>query len=824
MHPALRELEPRYRAALRAFLEGDGDDEALQKAHEVGRQVIADGLGVLKLAMIHREVVCDLLTSTPSSDRAAAMIERSMDFFHKSLSSFETTLRGFRESNQKLQNSIEQLNVSRHAVETERQRYREQFDFAPDGYFVTDLSGRIQEANVAAAVILHTEQEFLVNRPLSLFITDEDRSRFEDQLLQLQSGAIERVRNWQTLTTPVVGRPFPAALTVAVVRNKEKTPIGLRWLVRDISDLKRAEAERSEFLVREKVARIEAEGARRVAFLAEASTLLAASLDSETTLRNVAQLSTPFLADWCFVYIMDDDGSIRRVAVAYANPAKADLARRLDEQETPSVPEWVFNALVSGKAEIVADLSDNLLASSSNSDEQKGDIRDLDAHSAMAVPLIARGRTLGLIVLLSAESARVFGPADQVVAEDLARRCAFAVDNARLYGEVIIQRDKAEKASRSKDEFLAILSHELRNPLVPILGWSRILKNQSAVMSDDVLAEGIGSLERNARNIQRLVDDCLDLVRTSTRSVKLSQEHIDLNQIAVASIEASAPLGRDKGIKLDVQLETGGVWVVGDRTRLEQVVTNLLTNAIKFTPSGGSVQVRSDQMDGFARILIKDSGIGIAPNFLDQIFEPFRKGSSAWLESDSGLGLGLSIAREITELHSGKIWAESGGLGQGSTFVVALPPASRIITAPEEVPDSIPPRKVDSAQQTHIRVLLVEDASDVLFLMKKELEWNGFVVYAARDGHSGLEIAKREVPDLIVSDIKMPGMDGYQFMEKLREIAPLASIPAIALTGFGMERDADQARSFGYTAHMVKPVDLEQLINLITSLTRTPAA
>ena len=818
-----RELEPRYRAALRAFLDGDGGKEALRKAHEVGRQLIADGLSALELATIHQKIVRELLSRMPSSNRSVTIVERSMDFFHESLSAFEALLTGFRENNEELRNSVEELNVSRQAVEMERQRYREQFDFAPDGYFVTDLSGRIQEANIAAAVILHTEQDFLVNRPLSLFIQDEDRTRFEDQLVQLQSGAIERVRNWQTTITPSTGRPFPAALTVAVMRNKEKTPIGLRWLVRDISDFKRAEIERSEFLVREKVARIEAEGARRVAFLAEASTLLAASLDSETTLRNVAQLAAPFLADWCFVYIMDDDGSVRRVAVANADPAKANLAKRLTEQAPPSVPEWIFNALLSGKAEIIADLPGELLASIAKNDEHLETIRELQAHSAMVVPLIARGRTLGLIVLLVAESGRSFGQADQVVAEDLARRCAFAVDNARLYGEVIIQRDRAEKASRSKDEFLAILSHELRNPLVPILGWARILKNQPAVMSDDVLAEGIASLERNARNIQRLVDDCLDLVRTSTRSVKLSKEHLDFNQIAVASIEASSPLSRDKGIKLDVQLEAEGVWVVGDRTRLEQVVTNLLTNAIKFTPSGGTVQVRSDQTGGFARILVKDSGIGIAPSFLDQIFEPFRKGSTAWLESDSGLGLGLSITREITELHSGKVWAESAGLGQGSTFVVALPQASKARTA-EEVQGSASPRKDESARQKYIRVLLVEDATDVLFLMKKELEWNEFIVYTARDGHSGLEIAMREVPDLIVSDIKMPGMDGYQFMEKLRAIPPLASIPAIALTGFGMDRDAEHARSFGYTAHMVKPVDLEQLINLITNLTHNPAA
>ncbi len=441
----------------------------------------------------------------------------------------------------------------------------------------------------------------------------------------------------------------------------------------------------------------------------------------------------------------------------------------------------------------------------------------------MVVPLVARERTLGVILFVSAESGRIFNSSDEVLADDLGRRCAFAVYNARLHGEVIMQRDKAEKASRAKDEFLAILSHELRNPLVPILGWARIFRNQQPIMSDEVLAEGVASLERNARNIQRLVDDCLDRVRSSTRTVKLAMEEIDLNQIVVAAIEASAPLGREKEIKLDVQLANRGVWVVGDRMRLEQVITNLLTNAIKFTPAGGFIQIRSDATEGSARVEVIDSGIGIAPEFLNQIFEPFRQNSAAWLASDSGLGLGLSIAREITQLHSGRVWAESEGLNRGSTFVVTLPLLPAI--APE-VPaiDDKPQNEVGPVHDKHVRGLVVEDAKDVLFLMKKELEWAGFIVFTAADGQSGLEIAQLEIPDVIVSDIRMPGMDGYQFMEKLREIPALVSVPAIALTGFGMERDLEQARAVGYTEHMVKPVDLPQLITVIAKLTDASAA
>ncbi len=330
MPSTIRELERRYRLALEVFIELEGED-ALQKAYEVGRDLITSGLGVLELSAIHKAILCDLLARVHSPTRAATIVQRAMNFFSESLSPFEMTLRAFRENNDKLQQSLQQLDSTRLAVETERQRYRAQFDFAPDGYFVTDLSGVIEEANVAAAVLLHTKQDVLVSCPLSQFLNKEDLNTFENHLLQLQSGAIERVRDWQMMMKPQMGRPFPAFLTVAVVRDKSGMPVGLRWLVRDITDFRRAETERSDFLVRDKVARANAEGARRLAFLAEASTLLASSLDSETTLGSVAQFAVPFLADWCFVYVMEDDGSVRRLSVAHASSANVDLAKNLEE-------------------------------------------------------------------------------------------------------------------------------------------------------------------------------------------------------------------------------------------------------------------------------------------------------------------------------------------------------------------------------------------------------------------------------------------------------------------------------------------------------------
>jgi PAS domain S-box-containing protein len=819
MPNSLRELEKPYRVSLNAFLE-DESEQALAKAYSIGRKAIDSGFGVLDFVTVHQRAVIGILEDI-SPKRIADTIERSMVFFYESLSPFEMTLRGFRENNDKLRQSLNQLRGTQRELQRQneeltlaRQRYLEQFDFAPDGYLVTDLTGVVEEANIAAAVLLHSERDMMTGASLALYLPSEDQGRFAVHLIQLQSGSVQRIRDWQTTIRPRSGRPFPAALTVGVVRNKEEKPVGLRWLLRDISNFKRAESERADLLVRERVAKAEANASRRFGFLSEASRLLTASLDSEATLLSVARLSVPFLADWCLIYIIDDNGSTRRVAVAQADTSNGELARNLDFHNSPGIPTWISETLEGGHSRILPEITPELLASLAANEEHFHAIQAMEARSAVVVPLMARGRTLGVIVLVSAESDRIFNEADQELAEDLARRCAYAVDNARLYSEVIVQRDKAEKASRVKDEFLAILSHELRNPLVPILGWARILKTR-AVITDDVLNEGILSLERNAHNIQRLVDDCLELVRTSTRTIRLALEHVDANQIVAASIEAIVPLAREKGLKLDLELAHEPLWVLGDRTRLEQVVVNLLTNAVKYTPSG-SIQIRSAVSGNEAIISVRDTGIGIAPDFIEKVFEPFRQASSAWLSSESGLGIGLSIAHEIVRLHAGKIWAESEGLHKGSSFTVALPHSSR--SAENQFAEPAIPIPQRSTPR-RLRLLVVEDSTDVLLLIRQELEWNGYQVYAAKNGSAALEIAKRELPDLIISDIKMPEIDGYQLIRMVREVPELAKVPAIAMTGFGMERDIEMARSVGYSAHLVKPIDMDQMNQLIQQLT-----
>ncbi len=252
--------------------------------------------------------------------------------------------------------------------------------------------------------------------------------------------------------------------------------------------------------------------------------------------------------------------------------------------------------------------------------------------------------------------------------------------------------------------------------------------------------------------------------------------------------------------------------------RLEEVILNLVTNAVKYTGKGGQVAITMRDVDHEGEIEVKDTGIGIEPDFLEQIFQPFRQGTVNWYASKSGLGLGLAIAREIVEMHGGRIWAESMGPGCGSSFRLRLPLAPAQVQQQQTKPRQRPA----SARRQPVRVLFIEDSRDILTLIKTELEQLGYFVLTATDGITGLETAKRELPDVIVSDIKMPGFDGYELIQQLRHTPQLSTTPAIALTGFGMKKDVEKALEAGYNAHLVKPAELDELAALIEKLASSP--
>ena len=831
MIDTLDQLAEQYATALGDYLAGAGET-ALHFAYELGRKAIAEGVGVLEMVSIHNKALTKVFSGPASRETAVKMASRASAFFAESLAPFEMALRGVRDANtslrvkveqiqaaeKELQSQNEELVAAQQSLEAERRRYQELFNFAPDCYIVTDLKGSIQEANRPAAALLESSQKQLTSQSLLQFVMAEDRESLQAELAWLRKGRLEKLALWQVTFQRSDGNTVPVALTVGVVHDPHGELIGLRWLLRDSTERKQIEEERAQLRIREHLVRIETEAAHRLKFLAVASTALAGSLDYKSIPESIAALSVPYLADCCFVHLTDGLMATWHVAAEHKETAKAEVVKKLQFHSADAdVPVPVTDLLRKEKPEIIPRISPTWLKSFACDKENFRILSGMDFTSALLVPLIARGRPLGTITFLLAESSRQYTADDLALADELAHRCALILENARLYQQVVVEKDKAEKASKAKEEFVAILSHELRTPLMTVLGWARVLGRQPQIAEDQVMSEGVRSMEHNAQNISRLIEDCLDIARISGGKIRLQRELVDLSQIANAAFEATREIAYSKGLKVATRFSPG-LFVWGDQTRLEEVILNLLTNAIKYTNRGGEISLALRAADQSAEIEVKDTGIGIEPDFLELIFEPFRQGTTNWLASQSGLGIGLAIVQEILRMHGGRVWAESSGRGCGSTFRITMPLAGvqtqqkRLELRDEEVPAMI----------GSLKVLIIEDSRDALDLMRMELERYGYSVLAADDGATGLEIAQKEFPEVIISDIKMPGLDGYELIKKIRKIPRLAMIPAIALTGFGMAKDIEKAIDAGYNAHLCKPVEFDELAALIQKLAAAP--
>ncbi|MDX6269216.1 MAG: hypothetical protein QOD28_439 [Acidobacteriota bacterium] len=592
-------------------------------------------------------------------------------------------------------------------------------------------------------------------------------------------------------------------------------------------------------------------------FLVEASALLAASLDYETTLESLARLSVPFVADWCVVYVADDDGAIRPIAVTHGGDAEKigrvwELERR--ENQNPGAATGVAKAIRTGQSELYAEIpppGDDATATTSddaaaddaakNSDAATADdaaagsdattasddvnrfrvARELGLVSAMIVPLVARGGTLGAITFATAESGRRYGLSDLALAEDLAQRAAFAVDNARLYRE-------AQEANRLKDEFLATLSHELRTPLTSILGWTNLLR--SVKFDDATAARALETIERNARSQKQLVDDLLDASRIITGKLRLELKPTELKQVVESACEAARPAAQVKGIELGLALDRAASLVAGDAERLQQVVWNLLSNAVKFTPEGGRVEVRLERAGAQARISVTDTGEGIREEFLPYVFDRFRQADQTTTRTHGGLGLGLAIVRHLAELHGGTVAATSAGEGHGATFEVRLP-LLEYTKRGEALPGETEHTHAGELAERQtvlggLRILIVEDEPDTRVLLGKALERFGATVQACELAEEALAALDADSFDCILSDIAMPGEDGYTFIEKLRARDAArgdsgggqSAIPAIAFTAYAREEDKQRALAAGFQMHLAKPIAPKELAEAVATV------
>jgi PAS domain S-box-containing protein len=640
-----------------------------------------------------------------------------------------------------------------------------------------------------------------IGRSDSELAPGEDAQRIEALKRQvIESGVGLR----QEIRVPLADGVHWYDLLVEPRRDAEGTVRGVAGVAVDITERKRAEEAR--------------------AFLAEATDVLTSSLDYEATLAHVARLAVPQLADWCTVHVLADDGSLRRLAVAHVDPEKVVWADELERSFPldPDAPRGTAAVIRTGRSEFYPEISDELLRQAAIDEEHLEILRQVGFTSAMIVPLTSRDRTLGAIALASAESRRRYTRADLAVAEDLARRVALAIENAKLY------RDALE-SSRLKDEFLATVSHELRTPLNSMLGWAKLMR--AGTLTPQAAQRAVEAIERNAHAQAQIIEDLLDVSRIIAGKLRLDVRPLDLMVVTQAALDALRPAAALKGVTLEAHMSEP-VQVAGDAGRLQQVVWNLLSNAIKFTPAGGRVDVRLER-DGAgrggarARLVVEDTGTGIAPEFLPYVFDRFRQEDGTTTRKHGGLGLGLAIVRHIVESHGGAVYVRSEGPGHGATFTVTLPAGSTAAAgrpgdalAVAAAADVVAGGDVPTPSLAGVHMLVVDDEPDTRDLIATVLRSAGARVVTAGSARQALELMDDEPPDLLVSDIGMPSEDGYALIASVRARPAErgGGVPAVALTAYARTEDRIRALSAGFQMHVPKPVDPVEFLLVVASL------
>ena len=555
-----------------------------------------------------------------------------------------------------------------------------------------------------------------------------------------------------------------------------------------------------------------------LAFLARANELFASSLDYKETLRTLTFLAVPRIADWCAVDMAPEAGETERsrLAVAHADPTKLALAEEF-ARKFPSDPETdaIYRVMRTGTSELVPFVSDDMLEQAGRGEEHVRMIRELGILSFMIVPLRSRGEVVGTITFVASD--RRFSQHDLTQAEELAYRASIAIENARLYSA-------AQAANRAKDEFLATLSHELRTPMTAVLGWSRMLK---LGLSEAETRVAIDAIEQSASAQAQLIEDVLDVSRIMSGKLTFEPRPTDLRTVAQASITTVHPAAVAKGIEILTSIPPILPLVSGDEGRLQQVVWNLLANAIKFTPRGGTVTLRLSHHGSLVRLVVTDTGEGIDRNFLPYVFEPFRQADNSMTRPHGGIGLGLAIVRSLVEMHGGSIRATSEGKGRGASFTLELPvseAAPAIVAAHASEASVVPSASMTLPELRDVTVLVIDDQQYTRDVVAGILRHTGAMVHTAASVREALSLFRRMDPQVVVCDIAMPEEDGYVFLREVRARPDARrSTPILALTAFGRPEDRLLALNAGFDAYLKKPVDPAELAAAVQRLSAGPA-
>ena len=563
------------------------------------------------------------------------------------------------------------------------------------------------------------------------------------------------------------------------------------------------EAERERLLGAERDARTTAQGAQlRLERLVSASAALSRSLEEDSTLRAIADVIVPEVADLCRIDLLDEHDVLQRKLTHHADPARgADIARMVSTREASADTVGSFPWAIATGRTFLHNLDDPGLVE--RLDPQLREfVQALGVTAGCVVPLVARGRTIGAMAILQDRSQRRFKPEDGALIGELAQRAALALDNVRLLARARHAQAQAEVASKAKDEFLAMLGHELRNPLAPISLALTLIERRD----EKAFPRERQIIERQVRHLSRLVDDLLDISRIVSGKIVLRPERVDLRDTVAKAIELTLPALQARAEMPRVSLPDAPVPVQGDPLRLAQIVGNLLNNAAKFTAPDARIDIALRTDGHHAELTVADAGIGIAPELLAQVFERFGQGAQQLQRAAGGLGLGLAIARSLVRLHGGSIAAHSAGQGQGSTFTVRLP------LAPAEVPAQLLPAPGQAPEaRARLRLLLVDDNRDALSVLAEWFTLEGHHVTTADSAEGALPLLDGQDFDAGIFDVGLPGMSGHDLARHVRSHAGRRGMVLLALTGYGQESDRGKALEAGFDAHFPKPPDLARI-------------
>lgn len=873
---------------------------------------------------------------------------------------------------------ITQLKQVEQALRESEERFRTMFDQAAVGIAQVDLDGRFLQVNPALCEITGYSYEELMQLDFQAITHPHD---IEMDWIHARRVLAKEIKSY-SLEKRYIRKDNSIVwvnLTSTAVWDSEGNAKYGFGIIEDISERKQAEAAKQ--------------------FLVETSSILAAALDYEITLNKLAKFAVPFMADWCTVDILQPDSSMQQVAIATVNPAKRQLLAQIQQlyplDGTKKHP--FLESLRQGKSVFYSELTDSFLVELAEDEGHLQLLRSLGMRSLMLIPLYSRGQLFGTLCFVTDESNRLYEQTDLTLAEDIARRAAIAIDNARLYQETqqakqaaeqavsrvlrlqtvtaalsealtpqqvadvvvnqgiaaldatagsvvlpdqggidlkVVQaigyphaiintwvsfpvtatvpladafrtgepifisnpealiaqyphlahainmtgncaqaaiplmvegkaigalglsfvnpqafnqevrdfiwtlgqqcaqaiaraqlyaaeqtaRDEAETANRIKDEFLAVLSHELRTPLNPILGWAKLLRTRK--YDETTTNRALETIERNAQLQTQLIEDLLDVSRILRGKLNLNISAVDLRMVISAALETVSLAAAAKSIHIHTIFSNENIQVMGDASRLQQVFWNIVTNAVKFTPRGGKIEVNLEKIGLDAQIQVIDTGQGISPEFLPHVFEYFRQADAKTTRVFGGLGLGLAIVHHLVELHGGTVGVESPGVGQGATFTVKLPlhkrPEYQVLSA-----NSLPSKgSVSKSLLAGVEILLVDDQADIREFFTVALQQYGAVVKSVASAYEALEVLAQSHPDILLSDIGMPVMDGYMLMRQVRTWSAEqgGQIPAIALTAYAGEINHQQAIAAGFQKHISKPVDPVELAQAIASL------